>query len=128
MGASGTVKPEYYADCRPHEGGCRNCGEPPAGRFRFYCGAECRDVFEPNHFWSNASRPARWAAIDRASIFRPLLAGHRAKKADLSDENIAWQQRRRGIIGPDGTCEALRAVELLYGMAEPIKVRQVALA
>ncbi len=175
------MKAEYYADCKSHDlGQCRNCGRPPTGRFTYYCGAACRDVFEADHFWSTA----RWTAIDQASIFRIIPAGARAKKAHLPDETIAWQQRRgsvcaccgrmgfgegevnhiapvngergffscanhqdnlevlchpchvmatreqrrRGIIGPDGTCESLRAIDLLRGLAEPVRVRQVALA
>ena len=38
------------------------------------------------------------------------------------------EQRRRGIIGPDGTCESLRAIDLLFGLSEQVMVRQVALA
>lgn len=177
------MKPEYYADCKPHDlGQCRNCGEPPTGRFTYYCGAACRDVFEGDHFWNTA----RWSAIDQASIFKPLPAGKRAlpNTARLPDDTIAWrqrqgsicaccgrgrfgegevnhiapvngdrgffscanhqdnlevlchqchvmatrEQRRRGIIGPDGTCESRRAIDLLYGMADPVKIRQGALA
>lgn len=47
----------YRASCRP-ELGCRQCGKPPGGRFRFYCSEACRDSFEEDHFWSSASKAA----------------------------------------------------------------------
>ncbi|KKM93539.1 hypothetical protein LCGC14_1207300, partial [marine sediment metagenome] len=148
----------YRADCKPHEGGCRNCGQPPTGRFRFYCGDACRDVFEADHFWGTA----RWAALERAALCpldgpNPRLARmvvvcaccgiltYRYEVNHIAPVNgdrgffscanhqdnlevlchqchvmATREQRRRGIIGPDGTCEPLRAVELLLGLAEDL--------
>lgn len=163
------MKLEYYADCNDHTRGCRNCGRPPTGRFTYYCGTECRDVFESNHFWSNARRPARRTAIERAALCpldgpNPRLAQmvmicacceiltYRYEVNHIAPVNgdrgffscanhqdnlevlchqchvmATREQRRRGIIGPDGTCEPLRAIDLLYGMAETVGVRQPSL-
>lgn len=44
----------------------------------YYCGAECRDTFESNHFWGTA----RWQAIDRATIF-PIEKANRREGREV---------------------------------------------
>lgn len=56
---------KYRAVCRSVWAGCRNCGSSPAGRLQFYCSAECRTVFERDHFWSTA----RHVAIERQRLY-----------------------------------------------------------
>ncbi len=157
------MKDQYRADCRPFPEGCRNCGDAPTGRFTYYCGAECREVFERDHFWGTA----RWTAIEWASVCligrpknqaRPICAccgrGHFGEgevnhivpvngdrgffSCSNHQENLevlchqchvmaTREQRRRGMFGPDGVPLALRAVELLTGLCEPVKARKLRL-
>ena len=39
----------FRAPCRPVPGGCRKCGEPPTGRFKFYCSKEHQLQFDADH-------------------------------------------------------------------------------
>ena len=48
-----TVADLNRADCSP-PAGCRQCGKPAGKGFTFYCGTECRDVFERDHWWGQA--------------------------------------------------------------------------
>lgn len=51
----------YRAPCRPHETGCRQCGNDIRPS-RAYCSVECSNEFERNHFWGTAAAHAIWRA------------------------------------------------------------------
>jgi len=60
----------HRADCSP-PAGCRRCGEPMQGRFIFYCGPECRRLFEADHWWGQARSTALgWEWVDARRVAR----------------------------------------------------------
>ena len=52
------------APCSPPQG-CRRCGEPIGSRFTFYCGSECADAYQADHFWSTARLAAMYEGKGR---------------------------------------------------------------
>lgn len=80
----------YYADCRSHRKGCRNCGSPPTGRKIYYCSDECRETFEFNHFWGTARR----RAIERAKVYS--LERSSREYLEWTGPSARWV---RGLVG-----------------------------
>ncbi len=55
----------FRPGCKPFESGCRQCGNPVAGRRTVYCSNRCSTEFERDHYWPIA----RYYARLRARVF-----------------------------------------------------------